>query len=113
MSRNGTLPLTATERTMHELISHDSLFKEAMRLRHICGVLYTGLMNSPCTCDSVCDDPDCAECAPYARGEAFCQRCLTMSVYETWMGDYLDLIHPMEEHGAYTPARPPVEQEPE
>jgi len=101
------------KRTMPELISSNALFDEAVRMRHLCGVLYTGLMNSPCTCDSVCDDTDCAECAPYARGEAFCQRCLTMSVYETWMGDYLDLIHPMEEHGAYTPARPPVEQEPE
>ena len=105
---------------MTELISSNALFDEAVRMRHLCGVLYTGLMNSPCTCDSVCDDPDCAECAPYARGEAFCQRCLTMSVYEAWMGDeYLEIVHPMSENGAYipvqphTPTRPPVEQEPE
>lgn len=115
VSRYGTPPPHIhRERTMTELISHDSLFKEAVRLRHICGVLYTGLMHSPCTCDSVCDDPDCTECAPYARGEAFCQRCVSMSIYESWMGEYyLEVIHPMESHGAYTPAKPPVEQEPE
>jgi len=97
---------------MPVLIPSNTIFDEAVRMRHLCGVLYTGLMHAPCTCDSVCDDPDCAECAPYARGEAFCQRCLSMSVYETWMGDYLDIIHPMESHGAYTPAHPPVEENP-
>lgn len=94
-----------------EPISHDALFKEAVRLRHLCGVLYTGLMLSPCLCDSVCDDADCEECAPFAKGEAVCQRCLSMSWYEHWMGEYyLEMIHPMESHGAYTPVKPQVER---